>query len=87
MHAASVAVGIVDIDTDEGYALATAAGVLGDASEGVPQIRVYTSAAVPQGHTIFSGWEVPPLAKLEAVLSRLLQQSADTTEHGMHLKQ
>ena len=77
---------MVDIDTDEGYALATEAGILGEAGDGVPQIRLYSSAAVPQGHVVFSGWDVPPVEKLEGVLSKLLS-SSDATEDGMHLKQ
>lgn len=82
----SAAVGVVDIDTDAGYALATEAGILGEGGDGVPQIRLYSSAAVPQGHVIFSGWEVPPVEKLESTLARLLS-SADAAENGMHMKQ
>ena len=77
---------MVDIDTDAGYALATEAGILGEGGDGVPQIRLYSSAAVPQGHVIFSGWEVPPVEKLEGLLSQLLS-SGDADESGMHMKQ
>jgi thiol-disulfide isomerase/thioredoxin len=57
--------GSVDIDTEEGMALAQRLDVL---AEGVPNVRAFTSLGSQHGVRIFSGWKVPSAEELQQSL-------------------
>jgi thiol-disulfide isomerase/thioredoxin len=64
--------GAVDIDTPGGMALAQRLQIL---EEGVPNVRAYVRAGDAAGARVFSGWQVPPAAELEAALLAALRQA------------
>lgn len=63
--------GAVDIDTPAGMALAEQLDVL---SEGVPNVRAFVREGDGVGESVFTGWEVPPLAQLERSVEAALER-------------
>jgi thiol-disulfide isomerase/thioredoxin len=75
--------GAVDIDTPGGMALAQRLEIL---EEGVPNVRAYVRAGDAAGARVFSGWQVPPAAELEAALLAALRQAVPQARCGGGLR-